>query len=68
MKAFFTQTEIACFLRVNSQAQWPIVMQFTHLGFLLLSVLCNLDLRLISQLGVVGKICKCYRLTDRMIY
>lgn len=68
MKAFFTQTEIACFRGVNLQAQWPIVMLFTHLGFLLLSVLCNLDLQLISQLGVGGKTCKCYRLTDRMIY
>lgn len=33
MKAFFTQTEIACFHRVNLLAQWPIVVLFTHLGF-----------------------------------
>lgn len=63
MKSFFTQTEIACFNRVNLTAQWPIVMLFTHLCFLLPSVLCNLDLQLISQLGVGRKRCKCYRLT-----
>ena len=36
--------------------------------FLIASVLCNLALQLISQLGTGRVICKCYCLTDRMIY